>query len=167
MEPFLGQIILMAINFAPKGWQLCNGQSMPISGNQALYTLLGTYFGGDGVNTFNLPDLRSRAVFGAGAAPYAFGKPYGTETVKLAINDMPVHNHILAVSTAPGEQQLSTGHIPAELPGVNFYNTANPDTTLYPGTIGAEGGGQSHSNMQPYLVLNYMIATSGSYPTRA
>lgn len=167
MEPYLGQIILMATDFAPQGWQLCNGQSLTISANQALYSLIGTAFGGNGTTTFNLPDLRGRAVFGAGASPYSFGKAYGAETVTLAIGDMPVHNHILAVSTTQGDQLLSTSHIPAESSGVNFYNTGNPDTTLFPGTISTEGGGQGHSNMQPYVVLNYIIAVTGVYPQRA
>ncbi|WP_199736830.1 phage tail protein [Fibrisoma montanum] len=175
MEPFIGQVQLFAFDFAPKGWMLCNGQLLSIAQNSALYSLLGVKYGGDGINTFALPDLRGRVAIGQGQGPglnlRIIGDESGTEHVTLLITQMPQHNHLMMVSDQPATESSPQGHLPAvaaiATPGgatVNAYGTFM-DAYFNPQAISPAGGSQSHENMQPYLTLNYCIATEGIYPS--
>lgn len=179
-EPFVGQIILFAGSFAPTGWALCNGQTLSIQQYQALFSLLGTTYGGNGTTTFNLPDLRGRVAVsagqGVGLSFYALGEQIGAENVTLQSNQMPQHNHTVkaqavAVSVVPPTgaylgQQPAVGKNtpPGFVPG-----SAGPSTavTMAQDMIGGAGGSQPHSNIQPTLALNYIIALQGIYPPRS
>ncbi|CAD6875576.1 phage tail protein [Methylomonas fluvii] len=167
MDPILGEIKLFAINIVPKGWAPCNGTLLPIAQNQALYSLLGTYYGGDGRNTFALPDLRGRVpVATVGEQPGASG---GTEIVTLTAAQVPPHTHEINVSTAAGDQTNAIGHhIAAPANNNNLYIAATGASTiaLDPATVDTQGGNGNHNNMQPFLTLNYYIATAGVYPQR-
>ena len=184
-EPFLAEIKLFAGNFAPKGWAFCQGQLLSISQNQALFSLVGTMYGGDGQTTFGLPDLRGRVAIGfgqgSGLANYTQGDKGGVETVTLTVNQMPAHTHAFTPGTlainavsAAGNAQSPDGALPAtEAVGVTAtYSTAGPDTTMAPAalsgspTIGNTGGSQPLPILQPYLALNYIIALQGIFPSR-
>lgn len=173
-EVFLGQIISFGFSFAPKGFAACNGQLLSIAQNQALFSLLGTTYGGDGRVNFGLPDLRSRTPVGFGASvdgswnpsPYAWGEIGGVENVTLLTPQLPAHNHNLC-----GVSAAATGRNPTN----NFYGTtSNPiyanvgqaQVALSPATIGPSGGTQAHPNRQPYRVINFCIALQGIYPSR-
>jgi len=167
-EPFLGQIILVPYNFAPRGWAFCNGQILSIAQNTALFSLLGTTYGGNGQTTFALPDLRGRTALSAGQGPglsnYDLGQVSGSETVTLTINQMPQHNH--GVNT-----QASTSDATSNKASNNYLATGNSyaatqDTTMAPQTVQLAGGSQPHENLQPYLTLNYCIALEGIFPSR-
>ncbi len=169
MDPFLGELRLFGFNFAPVGWAMCQGQLIGISQNSALFSLLGTMYGGDGVSTFGLPDLRGRTSVGMGQGPglagYVQGQVGGTETVTLAAAQLPAHNHSVAAASA------ATGKSPAAaLPGYtadgSTYGTTS-DLAMSPTMVGGGGGGQPHPNLQPYLALNWCIAVQGIYPQRS
>jgi microcystin-dependent protein len=170
-DPFLGTIRLVGFNFAPIGWALCQGQALPISQNTALFSLIGTTFGGDGVQTFNLPDLRSRVAVGQGQGPglssYVQGQTGGQEGVALTIQQAPMHSHaLMAAGTAttpnPGPSlALGTPDV-----AVRLYGSGSP-TPLASSSIGNFGGSVSHENRQPFLALNYIIALQGIFPTRS
>ena len=174
--PFLGMICLFGINFSPRGWYACNGQLLAISQNDALFALLGTTFGGDGQNTFAVPDLRGRVPIHQGQGPglsnYVIGQMAGSETVTLNSSQLPAHNH-----TAMANNTSATGAVPvagnsiASPKDVNndnayMYSTAAPDTTIIPSSVSIAGGNQPHENMQPFLALNYCIAAEGIFPSR-
>jgi len=167
VDPFIGQIILVPYNFAPQGWALCNGQLLPIAQNTALFSLLGTTYGGDGVTTFALPDLRGRVPISAGQGPglqpYALGQEGGEETVTLNTNQIPAHSHaVYANSTHSNSDQPANN-----FPGASaHFQTSTDGTKMNPGMIGQTGGSQPHDNRQPYLTLNYCIALQGIYPSR-
>jgi microcystin-dependent protein len=171
-EPFLGEIRMFAGNFAPRGWAFCDGQILPISQYQSLYSLLGTTYGGDGRTTFALPDLRGRVPLhpgtGAGLSTRRLGERSGTETVTLGVTQMPGHSHAatLQASSLPGNTSAPGGNLPAA--GRNFYSTGAANVAMDGAgvTVGSAGGGQSHPNMQPYLGINYIIALQGLYPSR-
>ncbi|AWA29879.1 phage tail protein [Flavobacterium magnum] len=183
LEPFLGQIGIFAGNFAPRNWALCNGQLMSISANQALFTILGTTYGGNGVTTFALPDLRGRVAVSAGQRPglseITLGEVYGTETNTMTSAQMPAHTHT-AITTPPnvriavnsGDEQDSDspeGCFLRQTPGVDSYaGTANSAMGSSNATLNvtAAGGSQPINNIQPTLALNYCIALNGIYPTR-
>lgn len=169
-EFFLGTIRLVAFDFAPVGWALCQGQALPIAQNPALFSLLGTYFGGDGVNNFDLPDLRGRVALGQGQGPglssYVQGQTAGVETVALSATQAPAHSHALmaaadvtAANPGPG---LALG-TPAA--AVKLFGSGSP-TALAPSSIGAFGSGVAHENRQPYLAVSYIIALTGIFPSR-
>jgi microcystin-dependent protein len=169
-DPFLGTIRLVGFNFAPVGWALCQGQTLPISQNTALFSLIGTTFGGDGVQTFNLPDLRSRVPVGQGQgpglSPYTQGQTGGLEGVALTIQQAPAHSHTLmaagnATTPSPGPS-LALG-TPAA--AVNMYGAGTP-TPLASSSIGGFGGSASHENRQPYLAVNFIVALQGIFPSR-
>lgn len=166
MEVFIGTILLFGGNFAPRGWALCNGQLMSISQNSALFSILGTTYGGDGMQTFALPDLRGRLPLGWGAGPGLtprdLGEQGGTETTTLTLNNMPAHNHTIAALSAAADQTLPTGHF---LAGEKIY-TSRVDTTLSPQAVSVSGANQPFSSMPPFLALNYIIALEGIYPSR-
>src|SRR5918992_5716263 len=148
-EPFLSEIRIMSFNFAPKGWALCNGQLLPINQNQALFSLLGTTYGGDGRVNFALPDLRTRVPIHVGDG-HTLGERGGEVAHTLMLSEMPIHTHIVAASTAssggvdnPSDAFLGSAN--------NVYSAATNLTNLNPGTITATGGSQPHTNIQPYL----------------
>jgi len=172
MEPFIGEIMLVPYNFAPRGWAFCSGQILSISQNTALFALIGTTFGGNGQTTFALPDLQGRAALGQGQGPglsqYVMGEENGVETVTLTTPQIPAHTHSLRVATDPATGIDPSGAYPAPTAGAvgNEYGTAQA-APLAANAVGPTGGGQPHSNMQPYLTLNYVIALEGIFPQRA
>ncbi len=167
-EPFIGQIALLPYNFPPRGWAFCNGQLLPISQNTALFSLLGTTYGGNGQTTFALPDLRGRVPVSSGQGPglqdYTLGEQSGVESVTLTQGQMPLHNHGANCNTGdadqggPGNNFLASGSV--------YAASATPGQTLNPAMIAAAGGNQPHENRPPYLVLNYCIALEGIFPSR-
>ena len=175
MEGYIGQIILFAGNFAPRNWALCDGQLLPISQWSALFSILGTTYGGDGRTTFALPDLRGRAPIHEGQGPglpsYRLGQKGGSEQNVLNITNMPAHNHTgssLNVSNQAGEETSppAGGSIGG---GAAIYNAESPNTTLNQNSvvINSEGGNQPVNNMQPWLALNYIICLQGIFPSRS
>jgi microcystin-dependent protein len=169
MEPFLGQLMLVPYDFAPNGWALCNGQLMSIAQNEALFAVIGTTYGGDGVSTFALPDLRGRVPVSSGQGPglssYSVGETYGAESVTLNTTQIPSHTHAVNCDSAKGKQAAPTGHYLAEASSKIYASTANAQ--MYAGMIEATGGGAAHENRQPSLVLNWIIALQGIFPSRA
>ncbi len=173
-DPFIGEIRINAFDYAPQGWASCDGQSLATQQNAALYSLIGAYFGHDTKN-FNLPDLRGRSPLGYatnaatlnGLTPYAMGAKGGAETVTLTTAQFPAHTHQLTANKAAGNSINPTGCIYAQS-SVNIYAapTANSMAALNPATISSTGGNAAHSNMQPYLALNFCIALLGYYPPR-
>ena len=168
-EPFLGEIRAFGFNFAPQGWALCQGQTRSISQNSALFSLLGTMYGGDGRVTFGLPDLRGRTAISFGQGPglsnRTQGELAGEEQVTLNAGQIPPHTHsVTASSTAASKSPANS--LPAFTATGSSYG-GEPDLTMSPAMIGPNpGGGQPHDNMPPYLVINYCIATEGIYPSR-
>ena len=169
-EPFVGEIRMFGFNFAPVGWALCNGQLLPISQNQALFSLLGTTYGGDGTTTFALPNLQSRVPLhqgqGAGLSAYAQGQVGGAETVTLAAAQMPGHTHPVKASSSAATSDRPGGRVLARS-GSHIY-TPEPDTTTVMNAtmLGAAGGSEPHDNIQPYLAVNFCIALEGIFPAR-
>jgi microcystin-dependent protein len=161
-EPYIGQISIVSFNFAPQGWAACDGQVMPINQNQALYALLGTTYGGNGTTTFNLPDFRGRVPlhFGAGIS---LGGRSGEEMHTLSANEMPAHLHTVSASNADPNAPLPTGNV---WPAVTSGYAGTPDATMNPAALGTAGASQPHQNCQPYLVLNFVIALVGIFPSR-
>jgi microcystin-dependent protein len=169
-EPFLGEIRVFAFGFAPNGWALCNGQLLPIAQNTALFSILGTTFGGDGRTTFGLPNLAGNVVVdagsGTGLTARAPGSTGGTTAETIVAATMPSHNHPANCNSGNGNQPAPGGNFwAAETGGTNVYS-ASGNAQMAPGALSTTGGAQSHSNLQPYLVLNYCIALQGIYPTR-
>lgn len=170
-EPFLAEIRLFPYNFAPRGWAFCQGQLLAISQNTALFSLLGTTYGGNGITTFGLPDLRGRAAVhvgqGPGLSPYDLGQQGGTETVTLLTNQMAPHPHPANCLNANGNQPQPNNAVWAtDLGGNPQYGVTKAAGTMAPNIIGPSGGGQAHNNLQPYLALNYCIALQGIFPQR-
>lgn len=171
MEPFIGQIIMFGGNFAPRGWALCDGQLLAISQNQALFSILGTTYGGDGRTTFGLPDLRGRVSMHAGSGPglttRRLGEKGGTETNTLSAAQIPSHNHGVAigVSTDAGEEANPAGQVIAGSAG-SFNEDATSGQNLGGVSQNNVGGGQAVNNLQPYQCVNYIIALQGTFPSR-
>jgi microcystin-dependent protein len=163
-EPFLSEIRIMSFSYAPKGWALCNGQFMPINQNQALFSLLGTTYGGNGQTTFALPNLQGRIPIHMGQG-HTLGEFGGEQNHTLSITEMPVHAHSAQGSKSNGDLAPTSAHVLAASPALIYDAPANL-TTLQPGTIGDAGGSQPHSNMQPYLTLNFAIALQGIFPSQ-
>lgn len=176
---FLGQVMMTGFNFAPKYWAQCNGQLLPIAQNQALFSLLGTHFGGDGINTFALPDLRSRTPTGYGSSvdpswqppPAQMGQVGGSENVTLLASNLPAHTHSVNATTASGDNRNATGRlfatststatpIPVYAPSNGALVAQNPQS------VAPAGGNQAHPNVQPYTTINFCIALNGLYPSR-
>jgi microcystin-dependent protein len=167
-DQYLGEIRIFGFNFAPYGWAFCNGQTLPISQYSALFALLGTTYGGNGVSTFALPNLQSRMPLhfgqGPGLSPYALGEQIGTEAVTLLVTQLPSHNHgIVASSTATSKNPSNAE--PAFTSGGSSYGTA-ADLTMAPNMVANAGGSQPHDNMPPILALNFCIALQGIFPSR-
>lgn len=162
-EPFLGEIRIMSFNFAPKGWAMCNGQFLPINQNQALFSLLGTMYGGNGQTTFALPDLRGRASMHIGGG-HTQGEKAGEQNHTLTLSEMPTHIHVLSASTTNANQPISVGAVLGS--GGNLYSAPNNLIALQPGSVTNTGGSQPHLNMQPFLVLTFCIALQGIFPSQ-
>ena len=188
--PFIGMIIMVPFTFAPRGWALCDGQLLPISQNTALFSLLGTTFGGNGQTTFALPDLRGRVPNHAGQGPglslFTLGQAAGSESVTLALTQMPIHTHAITLGTlaaaanvksGPGNAASPVGNVPAgEAAGVTAtYSSVAPDAAMRAGSISltgtpaaaAAGAGLPFDIHQPYLTLNFCIALAGIFPSRS
>jgi len=171
-EPFLGEIRLFSFSFAPRGWATCDGQTMNIGQNQALFALLGTTYGGNGSTTFNLPDFRGRTMLHR-SATYVEGVNGGTETVALtATSQLPAHTHVLAANSAAGGTNIPQGNVPAAVQDTTntkfAYATtkATPAATLATGSLAMAGASAGHNNMQPSLTINFCIALTGLWPPR-
>ena len=167
---FMGQIVLFAGTFAPKNWAFCSGQSLSIQQNAALFSILGTTYGGDGVQTFNLPDLRGRVAVSQGQGPglsaYTLGQQSGQENVTLTVQQMPQHNHLVSVSNVAGSQPLPSNNFLAGSSGrIDTFATAG-NATLNQNSLTQVGGNQGHTNIQPVLALNYIICLFGIFPSR-
>jgi microcystin-dependent protein len=165
-EPFLGEVCIFGFSFAPRDWAQCNGQLVPISQNAALYSLLGTNYGGDGINTFALPDLRGRVPmhFGGG---FFLGQRSGQETVSLAVTQMPSHDHTAMASANEASARNPAGNVLADSPPNEVFHAPSNLVSLDSRTVGSVGASQAHNNMQPYLTLNICIALVGVYPSRS
>jgi len=170
-DQYLGEIRMFAGNFAPQGWALCNGQILPISQNTALFSLIGTYYGGDGVQTFALPNLQSRVPVhqgqGPGLSPYVIGQAGGNENVTLTLAQMPQHNHTMGTLSAPGTASRPNTQLLAQPTSGNLYGPAPSDgSALNQAAISSAGSSQPHTNIQPYLAVTFIIALVGIYPSR-
>jgi microcystin-dependent protein len=172
-DPYLGEVRMFGGNFAPRGWSPCDGRLLSISEYDALFTLLGTTYGGDGQTTFGVPDLRGRlpihAGTGPGGATYPLGERSGSETVTLTTAQLASHSHPLMASSSPAEGADPTGNVLAGSDSQSFYGPANPDKAaeMNPAFVTSTGGSQPHDNMQPYLCVTFIIATEGIYPSQS
>jgi microcystin-dependent protein len=170
-EPFLGQIQAFGFNFAPRGWAMCNGQILPIAQNTALFSLLGTQYGGNGQTTFALPDLRSRVSIhqgqGPGLSSYVIGEQSGTETVTLQVTQMPAHNHgiVLLANSGDATSGKPSGKFMAQTAAATYAATQD-GTGMGPQSTGITGGSQPFQILQPFLVINWCIALEGIFPSR-
>jgi microcystin-dependent protein len=178
-SPFVAEIRMFGFNFAPTGWAQCNGQLLPISQNTALFSLLGTYYGGDGKSTFALPNLQGCAAVNAGqlkgGSDYFLGQMAGEESVTLLTTEMPAHNHSFSVTTGAGTtnssagNQLGKGSSGNPVSGITqakMYSTAAPQTAMNPQAMALYGGSLPHNNMMPYLTIQFCIAMQGVFPPR-
>ena len=163
-QPFLAEIKIISWNFAPRGWAFCNGQFLPINQNQALFSLMGTMYGGNGQTTFALPDFRGRVPIHVGAG-FTQGQAGGQESHTVTQSEMPAHTHFVSASlVAAGNVNSPTNAFPATDP-VNAYRTT-ANTTLAPNSVTNVGGSQPHENRQPFLVLNFIVALQGIFPSQ-
>jgi len=169
-NPFVGEIRLFAGNFAPSGWAFCNGQLLPIADNDALFALLGTTYGGDGTNTFALPDLRGRIPVHQGTNPrngisYIQGQLGGEEQVTLTIEQIPLHTHVAQAQSAAGSQQGPAGGVWASS-NLGQFSSSAPNSTMSSAVLSPAGSGQAHPNIMPYLAVNFIISLFGIFPSR-
>jgi microcystin-dependent protein len=163
-SPYLSEIRIVSFNFPPKGWAFCNGQILPINQNQALFSLLGTTYGGDGRTTFALPNLQGRVPMHMGNG-FVLGQAGGETTHLLTLSEMPGHTHPPVVSSNPANQGSPQNNFFANGNQPGFNST--PTGTLNSATVGSAGGGQAHTNLQPFLVLNFVIALQGIFPSQS
>jgi microcystin-dependent protein len=161
-DPFIGEIRMFGGNFAPVGWLLCQGQTLPIALYDTLFNLIGTTYGGDGQETFQLPNLQSRLPVHQGSG-YVLGQTGGAETVTLTPQQMPLHSHAATAATSGAGAAGPAGNVWRDF-GRPVYSTAAPNAAMNAGALQAAGGGQPHDNLPPYLVINFIIATEGIYP---
>jgi len=172
-DPFIGTIIPVGFNFAPVGWGECNGQLLPIAQNQALFSLLGTAYGGDGISTFALPDLRGRVSVGlgqgGGLSPYTIGQRGGAETITLIAAQLPGHQHGVNCTDTNANVGTPVNGLPATdtVPQIDLWSSASPDAQMSSVMIGPSGSGAPHENRQPYQTVNWIIALEGLYPPRS
>ncbi|MGA8818829.1 MAG: tail fiber protein [Xanthobacteraceae bacterium] len=177
-EPFLGEIKIISWNFPPKGWAFCNGQLLPINQNQALFSILGTTYGGDGLQTFGLPNLQGRMPVHVGNG-IVLGQLAGETAHTLNIGEIPTHTHFLAADPAAASsdtpdpaggkalaQSSGSGGSPPAPFAANIYSSAGANSNLNPACVSFTGGNQPHDNMSPYLVLNFIVALQGIFPSR-
>jgi microcystin-dependent protein len=170
-EPFVGEIRITPYGFVPEGFAACNGQSLPVSQNTALFAVIGTNFGGDGMTTFKVPDFGGCTPVGTGKGPglsnYDLGDPGGEETHTLLSEEMPVHNHLVQISGRAALTEKPDGKQFAVATGVGFYGEAGGDATMLAGaTLPIAGGGAPHDNMMPFMALQFVIALTGVFPQR-
>lgn len=165
-EPFLAEVKIISFNFPPKGWAFCNGQLMAINQNQALFSLLGTTYGGDGRQTFGLPNLQGRTPIHVGSG-FVQGQVGGEESHTLIVSELPVHNHIAQASSNNGNQGLPLNNILARTVNDLYQPSGSNMTTMSSSTLSSVGGSQPHNNLQPFLVLNFIIALQGIFPSRS
>ena len=171
MDPFVAEIRIFPFNFPPKGWAFCDGQILPLSQNTALFSLLGTTYGGDGKSNFALPNMQGNAPMHPGQGPglslHDLGETGGSDTVSLLESEIPSHSHALMASNQPGEDPQAVGEACARSVGANLYQASNANlVSLSDNALAPAGGDQPHNNMQPYLTLNFCIALQGVYPPR-
>lgn len=169
-QPYIGEIRSFGYTFAPRGWLACDGQLLPIAEFEALFSIIGTTYGGDGITTFGLPDLRGRGAVGWGQGPglpqVFLGESFGVEEVFLTTSTMPAHTHAVGATSAAGTQQSPGGGVPAASPLAQYAGGA-PQGTLDPAFVGSGGGGQPHENRDPYVGLIYCIAVEGVFPPQS
>lgn len=170
LDPFLGELAMFGNNFCPNGWAPAQGQILSIAQNTALFALLGTTYGGNGVTTFALPDLRGRTAIGEGQGPglsnRILGEQGGSETVTLLSSEMPAHTHTANATSLPGNTSNPTMALPARKSRTQLYRVGTPNTTMAPDAIGITGGSQPHENMPPFLTMTWCIAMQGIFPSR-
>jgi len=172
-QPYVGQVIAVGFNFVPANWLPCDGSLVPISQFDVLYNLIGTTYGGDGVTTFGLPDLRGRSPVnagqGGGLSNYILGQLGGSETVTVTTNQIGSHNHTMNASSQLGATSVPAGNLALAQPSTNtvaLFSAGPGNTTLAPNAVGNTGSGQPHENRQPYQTLNYIISPFGIYPSQ-
>lgn len=169
-EPFLGEIRMFAGNFAPRGWALCDGQLLAVSQNDALFSLFGTIYGGDGRTTFGLPDLRGRVPIhmgqGPGLSDRRLGSKGGAENVTLVSGELPPHDHAVRVSSAVGTDDVPTDEYLGASPNVRAFRPQPPTQPMNTDSVAAVGGSQPHNNIMPFLCINFIVALVGIYPSR-
>jgi microcystin-dependent protein len=169
-EPYVGQITMFAGNFAPRGWAFCDGQLLSVSSNDALFSLLGTIYGGDGRTTFGLPDLRGRIPIHYGSGPglteRRLGSKSGEEKVTLNRNELPIHTHTLQASTAGGIASNPSDACLASSPNVRLYRDVAPTVPMAATAVTSVGGSRDHNNLAPFQCVNFIIALFGVYPSR-
>jgi microcystin-dependent protein len=170
MAPYVGEIRMFAGNFAPNGWMFCEGQTLPISENEVLFQLIGTTYGGDGEETFNLPNLASRIPIHMGTGPdgttYQIGEMAGTEQETLTVQQIPSHSHPFTVSTSGGTQNDPSGNVVAASPSVTLFIQDAVDANLAANATTPAGGSQPHENTQPFLCINFIISLFGVFPSQ-
>jgi len=170
MDPFIAEIRIFPFNFAPKGWAFCDGQILPLSQNTALFSLLGTTYGGDGKSNFALPDMQGNAPMHPGQGPglslHDLGETGGSDTVTLLESEIPGHSHAFNASLSDGTSVRPGGQLFAQGVGVQMWTTGSTNQQAGPSFVAPAGGDQPHNNMQPYLTLNFCIALQGVYPPR-
>ena len=170
-QPFIGEVRLVGFSFAPNGWMSCQGQTMPISQNDTLFVLIGTTYGGDGQETFNLPDLQGRVPIhqglGPGGVTFQIGEKAGTESVTLTTNQIPIHTHPLTGSKANGNTNLLQNAV-LSANNTKVYNAVSPapGSAMNANSITPAGGSQPHENLQPYLTMNCVISLFGIFPSQ-
>ena len=165
MEPFLSEIRIFGFNYAPRGWAMCNGQTLPINQNQALFSLLGTRYGGNGQTTFALPDLRGRIPMHMSGS-HDLGEVGGEQAHTLTQSELPAHIHLVSASQTTATEVLPAGNVLANSAPNNLYGAVQNLAATSPSTISSVGGSQAHTNMQPYLTLTFCIALQGLFPTQ-
>lgn len=172
-SPYVGEIRMFGFNFAPVGWMACAGQILSIAGNETLFTLIGTTYGGDGQTTFALPDLQGRIPIGmgqgGGLSNRTIGQESGVETVTLTVNQIPAHTHLMNANANPGNAEAPTNAYPAKaVPGGANAYTTSPNTTvnMSPNMVTSIGGSQPHDNMMPFLTVNFCISLFGIFPSQ-
>jgi microcystin-dependent protein len=169
-DPFVAEIRIFPFNFAPRGWAWCDGQLMPLSQNTALFSLLGTTYGGNGKSNFALPDIQGRTVMHPGQGPglslHDLGETGGSETVSLLESEIPSHSHTMNASQADGLERTPAGQLLSTGVGISQYQTPQSMTNLSPNAVAPAGGDQPHNNLQPYLTFYFNIALQGVFPPR-
>ena len=161
-QPYVGEIRMFAGNFAPAGWMFCEGQLLPISENETLFNLIGTTYGGDGQSTFALPDLRGRLPIHQGNG-FILAETGGAEEITLTVQQIPAHTHPVLASTAPASSNSPVGNVAAAPTAINLYIEDNANSSLSPLAVSAIGGSQPHTNLQPYLCVNFIISLFGIF----
>ena len=164
MDPFVAEIRIFPFNFAPKGWAFCDGQLLPLSQNTALFSLLGTTYGGDGQSTFALPDLRGRLPIHQGNG-FTLAETGGVETVTLTVSQIPAHSHAFLASTNNASVANAGGNVLAQTPNYTPYIAVPPNSPLSPNAMGPTGSSQPHDNFQPYLCVDFIISLFGIFPS--